>query len=62
LSKAEDSSIKVIDFGVSAIFSNEPINVRKVKDKKIMTTKTGTVKKYIMNYLFSRIICPLRFF
>ena len=40
LSKLPTSPLKVIDFGVSCIFENNPI---KKTGKKLMSTKTGTV-------------------
>lgn len=56
LSKDSTSPIKVIDFGVSCIFENNPI---KKLGKKIMSTKTGTVTIRFYHY-FSLTICPLK--
>lgn len=40
LTKADDSPIKVIDFGLSIIFNDQN---SKTKDKVVMTTRAGTV-------------------
>lgn len=42
LTKDPSSPIKVIDFGVSCIFHDDPI--KKSLEKKLMTTQTGTVR------------------
>lgn len=47
LTKADDSPIKVIDFGLSTIFLDEKLNNSK---KKMMKTKAGTVTKNLNSF------------